>query len=172
VHPDQRGGMGMHYTSVTNIMKVIEPLFLNELQEEFEKHSDDARKLQRLIERLRTIRIFDPAFGSGNFLIIAYKELRKLEMEIFKRLQEISKQQSLPISGIVLSQFFGIELDDFAHEVAILSLWLAEHQMICVTPATLTPKASAGNCARRCLRAPTLPNGFHEDGANASMFNS
>jgi N-6 DNA Methylase len=129
VHPDQRGGMGMHYTSVTNIMKVIEPLFLNELQEEFEKHSDDARKLQRLIERLREIRIFDPACGSGNFLIIAYKELRKLEMEIFKRLQEISKQQSLPISGIVLSQFFGIELDDFAHEVAILSLWLAEHQM-------------------------------------------
>lgn len=129
VHPDQRGGMGMHYTSVTNIMKVIEPLFLDELNEEFEKHSDDARKLQKLIERLRSIRVFDPACGSGNFLIIAYKELRKLEIELYKRLQEISDQKTLPISGITLSQFFGIELDDFAHEIAILSLWLAEHQM-------------------------------------------
>ncbi len=129
VHPDQRGGMGMHYTSVTNIMKVIEPLFLNELHEEFEKHNEDARKLQKLIERLRTIGVFDPACGSGNFLIIAYKELRKLEINIFKRLQEISEQKTLPMSGITLSQFFGIELDDFAHEIAILSLWLAEHQM-------------------------------------------
>jgi N-6 DNA Methylase len=129
VHPDERGGMGMHYTSVTNIMKVIEPLFLNELREEFDKYRDDARRLQKLIERMRTIRIFDPACGSGNFLIIAYKELRKLEIEAFKRLQEVSEQRSLPISGITLSQFFGIELDDFAHEIAILSLWLAEHQM-------------------------------------------
>ena len=129
VHPDQRGGMGMHYTSVTNIMKVIEPLFLNELYEDFRKSGDDTRKLQRLIERLWTIRIFDPACGSGNFLIIAYKELRKLEIEIFKHLQDLSSQKSLPISGITLSQFFGIELDDFAHEIAVLSLWLAEHQM-------------------------------------------
>ncbi|ANL28602.1 type II restriction enzyme methylase subunit YeeA [Rhizobium phaseoli] len=129
VHPDQRGGMGMHYTSVTNIMKVIEPLLLNELREQFEKHYDDARKLQRLIDRLRHIRIFDPACGSGNFLIIAYKELRKLEIEIFQRLQEVSEQKTLPMSGIALSQLFGIELDDFAHEIAILSLWLAEHQM-------------------------------------------
>jgi hypothetical protein len=129
VHPDQRGGMGMHYTSVSNIMKVIEPLFLDELNEEFEKHSDDARKLQKLIDRLRLIRVFDPACGSGNFLIIAYKELRKLEMEIFKQLEQISEQKSLPMSGITLSQFFGIELDDFAHEIAILSMWLAEHQM-------------------------------------------
>ncbi|MGY2909228.1 DNA methyltransferase [Bradyrhizobium sp. URHC0002] len=129
VHPDERGGMGMHYTSVTNIMKVIEPLLLTELYREFEKFQDDEKRLQRLIERLWTIRIFDPACGSGNFLIIAYKELRKLEIEIFKRLQEISTQKSLPISGLTLAQFFGIELDDFAHEIAILSLWLAEHQM-------------------------------------------
>lgn len=65
----------------------------------------------------------------GNFLIIAYKELRELEMEIFKRLQEITKDGLIPLPRIKLSQFYGIELDDFAHEVAILSLWLAEHQM-------------------------------------------
>lgn len=133
VHPDQRGGMGMHYTSVTNIMKVIEPLFLNDLYEKLEKSENSATKLQKLQQRLAEIKIFDPACGSGNFLIIAYKELRKLEMEVLKRLQEIeiekTGQISQPFSVIKLSQFYGIELDDFAHEVAVLSLWLAEHQM-------------------------------------------
>lgn len=129
VDPSQRGNMGMHYTSVPNIMKVIEPLFLNELKEEFEKHSDNKTKLEQLLLRLEHLKIFDPACGSGNFLIIAYKELRELEMQIFKRLQELSKEGLMPLSRIKLSQFYGIELDDFAHEVAILSLWLAEHQM-------------------------------------------
>jgi len=129
VHPDQRGGMGMHYTSVPNIMKVIEPLFLNELREEFEKHHDSKTKLEQLLARLECIRIFDPACGSGNFLIIAYKELRKLEMDIFLRINELSNAPQLALSRIKLSQFYGIELDDFAHEIAILSLWLAEHQM-------------------------------------------
>ena len=129
VHPDQRGGMGMHYTSVPNIMKVIEPLFLNELKEEFEKQHDNKGKLEQLLARLEHIRVFDPACGSGNFLIIAYKELRKLEIEIFQRIDDLSPARQLPLSRIKLSQFYGIELDDFAHEVAILSLWLAEHQM-------------------------------------------
>lgn len=133
VHPDQRGGMGMHYTSVTNIMKVIEPLFLNDLYKEFEAIENSTSKLSKLQQRLSEIKIFDPACGSGNFLIIAYKELRKLEMEMLKRMQELeldkTGQMSQPFSVIKLSQFFGIELDDFAHEVAILSLWLAEHQM-------------------------------------------
>lgn len=129
VDPSQRGNMGMHYTSVPNIMKVIEPLFLNELKEEFEKHSDSKAKLEQLLLRLEHLKIFDPACGSGNFLIIAYKELRELEMEIFKRLQELSKEGLMPLSRIKLSQFYGIELDDFAHEIAILSLWLKEHQM-------------------------------------------
>lgn len=129
VDPSQRGNMGMHYTSVPNIMKVIEPLFLNELKEEFEKHYDSKAKLEQLLLRLEHLKIFDPACGSGNFLIIAYKELRQLEMAIFKRLQELSKDGIFPLSRIKLSQFYGIELDDFAHEVAILSLWLAEHQM-------------------------------------------
>jgi hypothetical protein len=123
VHPDQRAGLGMHYTSVTNIMKVIEPLFLSELKERFISAKGSKNSLRKLIERISKIKIFDPACGSGNFLIIAYKELRLLEMEIIKELGE------MPMSGITLSSFYGIEIDDFAHEVAKLSLWLAEHQM-------------------------------------------
>jgi hypothetical protein len=149
VHPDQRGGMGMHYTSVTNIMKVIEPLFLNDLYAELDKVEGSATKLQKFQQRLGNIKIFDPACGSGNFLIIAYKELRKLEMEVLKRLQELDLRKSgqilQPFSVITLSQFYGIELDDFAHEVAILSLWLAEHQM------NVEFKAEFGDCS------PSLP---------------
>ena len=129
ITPEHRGGMGMHYTSVPNIMKVIEPLFLNNLYEEFEQNKENKTKLSNLHRRLNTLKIFDPACGSGNFLIIAYKELRKLEMKIFKQIDLISGQRSFVFSEIKLSQFYGIELDDFAHEVAILSLWLAEHQM-------------------------------------------
>jgi hypothetical protein len=129
VTPDHRGNMGMHYTSVPNIMKVIEPLFLDELYLEFEKAYENKSKLQSLLNRLTKIKIFDPACGSGNFLIIAYKKLRELEMNILKRIDGLSGQMSFAFSEIKLTQFYGIELDDFAHEVAILSLWLAEHQM-------------------------------------------
>lgn len=162
VHPDQRGGMGMHYTSVTNIMKVIEPLFLDELYAELENIEDNIdpklkpSRLRKLHDRIAEIKIFDPACGSGNFLIIAFKELKKLEMEIIKRLQEVDKNDSQDdlfgdvgldssFSRIKLSQFYGIELDDFAHEVAILSLWLAEHQM------NVEFKAEFGECE------PSLP---------------
>ncbi|MBT4837658.1 MAG: class I SAM-dependent DNA methyltransferase, partial [Methylococcales bacterium] len=134
VHSDQRGSLGMHYTSVANIMKVIEPLFLNDFKEQLEKamasEKNIENKLTKLLDRLYHLRLFDPACGSGNFLIIAYKELCKLEIEIFKRLQEISPDNwKLAQSGVLLTQFYGIELDDFAHETAKLSLWLAEHQM-------------------------------------------
>jgi len=128
VHDEQRGSMGMHYTSVVNIMKVIEPLFLNDLRDELEQAGQNKKKLTKLLDRLYHLRIFDPACGSGNFLIIAYKELCKLEIEIFRRLH--GDQTSLRFkSNISLTQFYGIELDDFAHETAKLSLWLAEHQM-------------------------------------------
>lgn len=123
ITPEHRGGLGMHYTSVPNIMKVIEPLFLNDFYEEFESSKGNPKALRQLLNRLWNTKYFDPACGSGNFLIITYKELRKLEMKIFKELNEMA------LSNISLSQFYGIELDDFAHEVAILSLWLAEHQM-------------------------------------------
>ena len=123
VTPEHRGNMGMHYTSVPNIMKVIKPLFLDELYVELEKAKGNTKKLNLLHLRLQNLKIFDPACGSGNFLIIAYKEIRKLEMLIFK------EARLLISPSIKLSQFYGIELDDFAHEVATLSLWLAEHQM-------------------------------------------
>jgi type II restriction/modification system DNA methylase subunit YeeA len=89
--------------------------------------------LLKLQQRLGQLKIFDPACGSGNFLIIAYKELRKFEMELLKRIQELELEKtgqfSKPFSVIQVSQFYGIEVDDFAHEIAILSLWLVEHQM-------------------------------------------
>ena len=129
IDPDQRGSLGQHYTSVSNIMKVIQPLFLDGLYSELERSQGNERKLKALLLRLQNIRVFDPACGSGNFLIIAYKELRKLEMEIIDALNATGAQSVMYYSGIRLSQFFGIEIDDFAHEVAILSLWLAEHQM-------------------------------------------
>lgn len=139
VNDDLRGSLGMHYTSVVNIMKVIKPLFLDDLVAELERAGNNKQKLENLLNRLQHLRIFDPACGSGNFLIIAYKELSKLEIEIFKRLH--SQQLSFGLtsqvtqlsfrftSRIKLSQFYGIEIDDFAHETAKLSLWLAEHQM-------------------------------------------
>jgi hypothetical protein len=129
VDEESRDALGQHYTSVPNIMKVIRPLFLDKLYAELHKANGNRKKLEALLERLTRIRVFDPAMGSGNFLIISYKELRRLEMAVFRALQEVSGQQEMFMSGIRLSQFYGIEIDDFAHEVAQLSLWLAEHQM-------------------------------------------
>ncbi|MDC1106375.1 class I SAM-dependent DNA methyltransferase [Prolixibacteraceae bacterium] len=130
VTDDHRGHLGMHYTSVPNIMKLIEPLFLDALRAEFVSVREDKSKLNKLLYRIHRIKIFDPACGSGNFLIIAYKELRRLEMEMLQALALLDPQnKSLAFSGIELSHFYGIELDDFAHEVAVLALWLAEHQM-------------------------------------------
>jgi type II restriction/modification system DNA methylase subunit YeeA len=129
VTPDMRAGLGMHYTSVPNIMKLIGPLFLNDLYEAFNTAKDSEKKLNALLVRLSKIKFFDPACGSGNFLIITYKELRKLEILIWKRIREVTKQAIIPFVNIQLHQFYGIEIDDFCHETAILSLWLAEHQM-------------------------------------------
>jgi len=123
VTAEDRSSVGMHYTSVVNIMKVIEPLFLNDLHEEFDKAKGSQDKLNKLLARLSKIKVFDPACGSGNFLIIAYKELRRLEMKILKESGQIA------LSNISLDQFYGIEIEDFSHEIAILSLWLAKHQM-------------------------------------------
>jgi hypothetical protein len=129
VDVEQRSSMGMHYTNVANIMKVIDPLFLHDLKVELEGSRRSEKRLRDLLQRLPTINVFDPACGSGNFLIIAYKEIRRLEMEVLAQLQELTGQEDFGLSAIQLSQFYGIELDDFAHEVALLSMWLAEHQM-------------------------------------------
>lgn len=126
--PEERNNLGMHYTSVINILKLIKPLFLDELYEEFEKNKDNARELNKLLVRMSKIKFFDPACGSGNFLIITYKELRNLEIQIIKQLLDLGENR-LFFTEISLTQFYGIEIKDFAHEMAILSLWLAEHQM-------------------------------------------
>lgn len=129
VSPDMRAGLGMHYTSVPNIMKLIGPLFLNDLYSAFDDAKNDKKKLDTLLIRISKMKFFDPACGSGNFLIIAYKELRKLEIQIWQRIRELTKQATIPFVNIQIQQFYGIELDDYCAETAILSLWLAEHQM-------------------------------------------
>ena len=130
VHHGERKDLGMHYTSLNNILKVIKPLFLDDLYDIFYKSTDDKNKLNNLLKKIYNLKIFDPACGSGNFLIVAYKEIYKLEIEILKKLKEIDKNDWLILnSGIRLSQFYGIEIDDYAHEIAKLSLWIAEHQM-------------------------------------------
>ncbi len=173
VTPEQRAGLGMHYTSVPNIEKVIRPLFLDALEEEFEAacaetrekmikkvHPDRAsQRLHNLLARLSKIKFFDPACGSGNFLIITYKRLRDLEIRIWKGLREITGGAILPFPNITLTQFYGIELDEYACDTATLSLWLAEHQMnvkfqeeLYVLPETLPLKPSGhivcGNACR------------------------
>lgn len=129
VNPEERSNFGMHYTSVPNIMKVINPLFLEDLYKEFESNKNDIKKLIQLIEKLSKIKVFDPACGSGNFLIIAYKELRILEMKIIEQINKINNQQYFQCSTISIEQFYGIEIDDFAHEIAVISLLLIEHKM-------------------------------------------
>ena len=157
VNPDVRANQGMHYTSVPNIMKVINPLFLDELREAYnalvteydiQRKSKDIgeigekqfydkcktieKKSRQLLLRMSKMKFFDPACGSGNFLIITYKMLRLLEMDIWSLISKCNPFGALQfVDGSVISieQFYGIELLDFPHEVAMLSLWLAEHQM-------------------------------------------
>ena len=157
VNPEERANQGMHYTSVPNIMKVINPLFLDELRGEYNKLNeyyeqrhqmlqigalnkkqfyDDMKsvikKCNALLKRMSKMKFFDPACGSGNFLIITYKCLRFLEMDILALQRKCTPEGEILFvdnSVISLGQFYGIELLDFPHEIAMLSLWLAEHQM-------------------------------------------
>jgi hypothetical protein len=159
VDPNKRDHYGMDYTSVPNIMKVIEPLFLDEFHERFDEIYNTPSELKKLLMRIRNIKVFDPACGSGNFLIIAYKQLRLLESAILSRLDELKNTrkakriqgalfdlkmqvqgalfdlESIEIATVIhdseisLNNFYGIEIDDFAHEMAILSLYIAKHQM-------------------------------------------
>ncbi len=120
---DERGELGMHYTSVPNIQKVLDPLFLDDLREQLEAAGTNKRKLFNLRQRLSRIRVFDPACGSGNFLVIAYIRMREIEDEIMRRRGEV-----LTRSAISLTQFYGIEIKSFAAEIARLSLLIAEFQ--------------------------------------------
>jgi len=120
---DERGELGMHYTSVPNILKVLNPLFLDDLRAKLEEAGDNPRTLLNLRKRIARIRVFDPACGSGNFLVIAYKEMRAIEAEINKRRGEPDRASDIP-----LTNFRGIELRDFPAEIARLALVIAEYQ--------------------------------------------
>jgi hypothetical protein len=120
---EERGALGMHYTSVPNILKVLNPLFLDDLRAELEVAGDNPRKLLNLRKRMAHIRVFDPACGSGNFLVIAYKQMREIEAEINKRRNEQHLKSEIP-----LTNFRGIELRDFSAEIARLALIIAEYQ--------------------------------------------
>lgn len=120
---EERGTLGMHYTSVPNILRVLNPLFLDDLRSQLEKAANNSRSLLNLKKRISKIRVFDPACGSGNFLVIAYKEMRAIEAEINKRLDDPVIQ-----TVIELTNFRGIELRDFPAEIARLALIIAEYQ--------------------------------------------
>ena len=174
VEPGQRSNLGQHYTSVPNILKTIEPLFLDELKDEFEVAYDSRPKLEKLLDRIANIKVFDPACGSGNFLVIAYKELRRLEHAILQRQADLDNADALfDNSRINIENFYGIEIDDFAVEVAILSMWIAKHQMngeferqfkvaIPLIPLRETGQIHAGNATRKDWNA-VCPNNGNEE---------
>lgn len=119
----ERGALGMHYTSVPNILKVLNPLLLDDLRAQLAEAGDNERKLLNLRKRMARIRVFDPACGSGNFLVIAYKKMREIEAELNRRRGESSRGSEIP-----LTNFRGIELRDFPAEIARLALIIAEYQ--------------------------------------------
>ena len=119
----EREALGMHYTSVPNILKVLNPLFLDDLRAQLEAAGNNPRLLLNLRKRISHIRVFDPACGSGNFLVIAYKQMRAIEAEINTRRGESDRPTEIP-----LTNFRGIELRDFPAEIARLALTIAEYQ--------------------------------------------
>jgi SAM-dependent methyltransferase len=124
-----RSELGMHYTSVPNIMKVLGPLFLDELDAEIDKAWDRERALRQVLDRISKIRVFDPACGSGNFLVVAYRALREREITILSRLSELTGGAQTEMWSVVpIRNFYGIELTDFAVETAKLALFIAEYQ--------------------------------------------
>ena len=153
--PAERHSLGMHYTSVTNIDKLLGPLFIDELREARVKaNASGVRRvgnLQKLLGRIGQIKVFDPACGSGNFLVIAYKRLRELEIQLLNDLQDAGVQQVDLFSQITLENFYGIEYADFAAETAKVSLRIAEQQMDAVygeqfnKPASILPLRAAPN---------------------------
>lgn len=124
-----RRNLWAHYTSETNIMKLISPLFLDELWEEFHKSKRDKKKLEQFHIKLSRLTFLDPACGCGNFLVVTYRELRKLEIEVIKIL--LWDQQILvdPYILISVDQFYGIEIEEFPSQIATVAMWLVDHQM-------------------------------------------
>ena len=127
--PESRSSYGQHYTSVSNILKVINPLFMDSLNQQFES-CEKEKDYEKLLRRIYALKIFDPASGSGNFLIVTFKELCRLEFRIFGALQEInSSKWTLASSGIKAIQFYALTIEDFDAQIAKLSIYITEHQM-------------------------------------------
>jgi hypothetical protein len=129
-NPQERRELGAHYTEEKNILKVVRTLFLDELLEEFERSKNNPKRLDQLHQRISKMKFLDPACGCGNFLVIAYRELRLLELEILKIKQK--GQQVLDIehlSKVNVDQFYGLEIEDFPAQIAQVALWLMDHQM-------------------------------------------
>lgn len=127
---DKRRNLGAHYTSERNILKLIKPLFLDELWAEFEKVKNNERQLKIFHQKISSLRFLDPACGCGNFLIVTYRELRLLELEVLKALN--GTQRVFNISDLVLcnvDQFAGIEYEEFPSQIAKVAMWLIDHQM-------------------------------------------
>src|SRR5690606_37646755 len=127
-----RRNLGAHYTSEKNILKLIGPLFLDELKAELEKAGNNDGKLKALHLRLANLRFLDPACGCGNFLVIAYRELRLLELEVLKRLYSTQASVLTKVSehvAVDVDQFYGIEIEEFPAQIAQVALWLMDHQM-------------------------------------------
>jgi hypothetical protein len=125
--PKKRREFGAHYTSEENILKVISPLFLDALKAELKKAHGDKKKLNAFHAKLRQLEFFDPACGCGNFLVIAYREIRLLEADTLQQLEEITRQQREPICDV--DQFYGIEIDSTSAQIAIVAMWITDHQM-------------------------------------------
>jgi hypothetical protein len=125
--PKKRREFGAHYTSEENILKVISPLFLDTLKAELKKAHGDKKKLNAFHAKLRQLEFFDPACGCGNFLVIAYREIRLLEADTLQQLEEITRQQREPICDV--DQFYGIEIDSTSAQIAVVAMWITDHQM-------------------------------------------
>ena len=136
IDPDERRNLGAHYTSESNILKVINSLFMNELWDEFRKSKRSKTKLQGLHDKIGELKFFDPACGCGNFLIVAYRELRLLEYEILKILKNDSNEDTRQVyfnasefTKIKINNFYGIEIEEFPSRIAQIAMWFMEHQM-------------------------------------------
>lgn len=131
MNPVERRNLGAHYTSEKNILKVIKPLFLDELWNEFETMKDNPNKLRDFHSKISKLKFLDPACGCGNFLVIAYRELRMLELEILRNLNK-SGQGALDVGDIIkldVDMMYGIEIEEFPARIAEVAMWLIDHQM-------------------------------------------
>lgn len=163
IHGVKRDELGAHYTSEKNIMKAVYGLFLDELHDEFNKVKNNVYKLKEFHNKIASLKFLDPACGCGNFLVITYRELRRVELEILKQLRTLSGTNQLTLtmlqSQIALDSFYGIEYDKSAVRITEVAMWLMEHKMneeltgefgkyIATIPLKKSPQIVCGNALR------------------------